>query len=382
LSAPDNGQGNHTEPARPKSATKGLRCFTGDYNEIANKIQVGKNFFAAISGDVGAGLWCHQNGIAISAVHSEGSNTAGGYLVPDVLSSDIINLVNEYGIIRQYARNRVMTSDTLRVPRRAGGFTAYGVGENSAGTESTKSWDMVTLSTKKLMILARMSNELAGDSVVNLLDDFFFESALAFAEKEDQCGFNGDATSTYLGITGLLPALKAAAGTPTTTSAGGVVVSAGNVWSEFTLPNFCSVVAACPSYARKTAKWYCSPTFFASTMLRLLTAGGGNAVADIADGATRQYFLGYPVVFVETMPTSDSNSQIAALFGALDRAVSFGDRQQITFATSNSAEVSGESVFERDQLAVRAIERLDIVVHDVGSTSAAGPVVGLQSLNS
>ena len=40
-------------------------------------------------------------------------------------------------------------------------LTAHYVGENEAGTESDTAWDNVTLVARKLMVLTRMSSELA-----------------------------------------------------------------------------------------------------------------------------------------------------------------------------------------------------------------------------
>jgi len=44
---------------------------------------------------------------------------------------------------------------------------------------------------------------------------------------------------------------------------------------------------------------------------------------------------------------------------------------------SEHATVGGVSVFETDQYAVRTTERFDIVAHDLGTATVAGPVVGL-----
>jgi HK97 family phage major capsid protein len=273
-----------------------------------------------------------------------------------------------------------MTSDTLYVPRRTGGLTAYWVAESAAGTESTKTWSQVQLVAKKLNAITRMSSELAEDAIISVADDLASEIAYAFAYAEDSAGFNGTGASAYGGITGVSVAIKAAAGTPTTTSAGGVIVATGNLMSEVTLGDLNAVVGKCPSYARMGAKWFCSPYFFDAVMARLAYAAGGNTVGNILGTAGLSYF-GYPVELVEVMPTSDANSQILCLFGNMALAATLGDRRQTTVAFSDSATVGGESVFERDQVAVRGTERLDIVVHDVGDTSSAGPIVALQSLN-
>jgi len=179
---------------------------------------------------------------------------------------------------------------------------------------------------------------------------------------------------------GVVESLDTAAGSPTTASAGGIVIADGNNYSEITLPNLNTVIATCPTYAKRNAKWYASPYFYNAVMVKLLTAAGGNTVNDIANGGV-QRFLGYPVELVEVLPTSEANSQICCLFGDLRQAAKLGDRMMRTISTSEHATVDGENVWEKDQLAIKGVERIDINVHDVGTSSAAGPIVGLQTLN-
>jgi HK97 family phage major capsid protein len=73
------------------------------------------------------------------------------------------------------------------------------------------------------------------------------------------------------------------------------------------------------------------------------------------------------------MRSAYSANKIGALFGDLSLAASFGDRRQTEVQISDSA----LNAFEQDELAIRGTERFDINVHDVGDSSAAGPVVGL-----
>jgi HK97 family phage major capsid protein len=115
--------------------------------------------------------------------------------------------------------------------------------------------------------------------------------------------------------------------------------------------------------------------------MSLQTAAGGNAVSNIAGGGLDP-FLGYPVIPVEVMPTTEANEQIPILFGDLSQASKLGDRMSRTISTSEHATVGGVNVWEVDQLAIKGVERIDINVHDVGSTSVAGPICGLQLLNS
>ncbi len=61
----------------------------------------------------------------------------------------------------------------------------------------------MSLVAKKFGALTKYSRELAEDAVVNLGDYIAGEVAYAFANKEDDAGFNGDGTSSFNGIVGL-----------------------------------------------------------------------------------------------------------------------------------------------------------------------------------
>jgi HK97 family phage major capsid protein len=360
------------------------RAFGGRLNSFvgANAEQQAYDFgqfFRATAGVQSAMQYCVDQGM-IMAVHQEGVNTLGGYLVPTEFDNNIIRLVLEYGVFRKNTRIVPMSSDKKTQPRRTGGLTGYWAGENQTLTESTMSWDEVTWSTKKLTALTRVSNELSEDNVVGLGDDIMEEIALTFATKEDTAGFNGAGESSNGGITGVVESLSVAAGGPTTTSAGGIIVSGNNTYGEITLKELHKVVSITPSFARKNAKWYCSPLVNDQVLQTLQTAAGGNTAANLAAGGT-PVMIGYPVELAEVMPTTEANSQICILFGDLRKGSSLGDRRQTIIKTSEHASIGGDNVFEQDQLAIKGTERLDINVHDVGNTTTAGPIVGLQLLN-
>lgn len=366
-------------PANAKQWIGELKAFKGA--NAAEDAYTSGMWLAAITGNRGAQRWCDEHGVAleISDVHQGSVNTTGGYLVPDVLSRSIIELVKEYGVFRGQAGIVPMTSDKLDIPRRTGGLDAHFVGEGDAGTESTGSWDLVSLIAKDLMVLTRVSNNLVGDAIVPIMDKLTVEISRALATKEDACGFLGDGTSTYGGIVGVLSALASVAWVAPSVSTGAGLVEwgTGTGFENITLANLVSMMSLCPSYARAGAKWHCSPTFFDAVITRLVTAAGGNVANTIIDGVPTTGCLGYPVILNNTMNSVGTDQAISCLFGDLSQAASFGDRQQIAMAASDSASVGGESVFERNQKAVRATERFDINVHDVGSSSTCGPIIGL-----
>ena len=364
-------------PVSAKRLYGSIKSFQGQDAEL--KAYRFGQWFMATAGVQSAVDYCNNTGMPM-AVHNEGTNTAGGYLLPEEFGTDITRLTLSYGAFRANTNIVPMSSDTRTDPRQTGFMAAQWVGESTAADESDITWDQIRLVAKKLKAVTRITNELSADAAISVGDQVLMDIARAFAFAEDTAGYNGTGLSATGGITGVIQSLSDAAGTPTTTSAGGIVVGTGNAYSELTLLDFHKVVGTCPTFARTSAVWHASPFFHNTVMMKLQTAAGGNTVSDISRGGLAP-FLGYPVVPVEVMPTAEANSQICALFGDLSQASKLGDRMSRTISTSEHATVNGENVWELDQLAIKGVERIDINVHDVGTTSVAGPICGLQTLN-
>lgn len=299
----------------------------------------------------------------------EGENALGGLFVMDQYINDIIDLREQYGVFPRFARTVSMTSDHVKRPRRVSGYTGYWVGELETLTESEARWDSVTLDAKRRGYLATISSELDEDGMIDFADNFAQEVAWAESLIIDQCGFIGDGTSTYGGIVGVVNKLTTVNGVD---DGGGIVLASGNTFSEFTLADFHKVMGRIGRYAAGRARWFMHPTFYHEVAAKLQVAAGGNTVIDIANGGLPR-FLGKPVELVEVLPSTDSNSQVAALYGDLSLASMFGTRRGLEIATSEHTK------FVQDATQVRATTRWDINVHDVGTSTTAGPIVGLIS---
>jgi HK97 family phage major capsid protein len=373
--APVRGQPENGNPATPPNfATPkrhgALRSFKGpDADQKAYRSGVWAR--AVLYGDQSARVRGEAMGLFDNHLRnalSEGTDSAGGVLVPEEFSQAIIDLRESYGVFRQQCQVVPMGSDTLTVPRRAGGVTAYFVGEGSTITDSDPSWNQVRLTDKKLGALTKLSSEVASDAFISLADWLANEMAYAFALKEDQCGFTGDGTSTYGGITGL-GAIFVASSSLT----GAVDAASGHdTFAEIDASDLALLMAKLPEYARMNAKWYCSAVAMDMVFGRLMAAAGGNTIQNMMGGYGRSY-MGYPIVVSQVLPTSTGDlSDVPMLyFGDLAKAATMGDRRGISVFPSD------HRYMELDQVAVRATERFDINVHDYGTTSAAGPIVAL-----
>jgi HK97 family phage major capsid protein len=350
-----------------------LKAFKGPNAEL-NAYVSGQWLRANFLGDYKASRWCREHGYDVRTIHAaqgENVNTAGGNLVPEEFANTIITLRETYGVFRRECKVTPMGRDLMHIPRRAGGLTAYWVAENPATgiTESDKVWDQVQLIAKKLGILTLMSTEIAEDAIINLADDIADEMAYTFAKTEDTAGFSGDGTSTYGGITGVLTKFN-----NNTSYKGAVAAASGhNKFSDFTYTDVTSMMAALPQYAHEGAKFYCSQAFFDATFSRLAVTAGGNTNQTVT-GEYKPSFSGYEIVTSQVFPldpTVSNASKAVCLFGRLDKAALMGERRGIQVMRSD------DRYFELDQIGLKATERIDINVHDVGDTSGAGPIVAL-----
>lgn len=322
----------------------------------------------AISGSARAAAWCRDNAIPIIKAQGEGTNTGGGFLVPIELMRTIISLREERGAFRASARVVPMADDTGSIPRRTGGLTAYFVAENSAITESESSWDSVGLAAKKLATLTRSSSELTEDATVDLGGWFLSEVAHAFAAKEDDCGFNGDGSSTYSGMRGVTKLLIDG-----THDAGKVVAAAGHdTFAEIDNTDLTNLIGKLPAFALPGAKWFGSQMAFATVFCRVAATAGGIIMQNIG-GRMVPTFLGWPIQISQVLPqvTTDLSGSVMLLFGDLSLAATLGERRGVTVARTENR------YLEFDQIAWRGTERVDIVVHDLGDNTTAGPIVGL-----
>lgn len=269
-----------------------------------------------------------ENDFGFTRAQIESDDAAGGVTVPDELSREIIRLVDSYGVFRRNARPWRMGSAKTIIPTRTTGLTVYAPGEAASITESTARFGKVELEARKWATLTAISSELEEDSLLDVGAYLAEEIALAFAEKEDRCAFLGDGTSTYFGIKGIVPAITTLDGTVANIAS--VVVGSGNQWSELTLLDHMNVIGRAKLRSWRNAKWYCSPTYWATTMCRLALAQLGATTADALAGtqAFAPRFLGFPVEFVNVMPTLEANSQVPCLFGDVRQGAILGTRRK------------------------------------------------------
>lgn len=350
--------------AQPRKRMTKLKAYRGEKAE-ESAYRVGQWIKGFVFNDDDARHWCRENGVLVTRAQSEGINSAGGFLVPTEMMNSIIDLREEFGVFRQNCQIVPMGSDSMEWPRRVGGLTAFFTAEGTAAQESSASWDNVILTAKKLAVLARISTELNEDAIVSMVDTLTREIAYAFSSKEDDCGFNGDGTSTYGGIRGITVLL-----TDGSHNAGKAACASGHpTFDKVDATDITTLMSKLPQYALPRAKFYVNAKGFALTFERLVASAGGNSISTL-DGSVQYRYLGFPVVITQKLPDL-ANATMAILFGDMALSSALGERRVVTIKRSD------ERYFESDQIGLLGTERVDIVNHDLGDNTTAGPLVGL-----
>jgi HK97 family phage major capsid protein len=337
------------------------------FNSVEDAYKTGM-WLKAKSGDAEAKRWCQDHGVEARAMGSTSANS-GSAVVPDVLSSTVIRLVDQYSAFAQNATSVTMPSDVLQFPRRSGGTTAYWIDENTAITASDPTMNQVSLTAKKVTGAVVVASELLQDSIVSIADFIATELGLSLANAVEAAAWSGNPASAP-GVAGLVTShtggLLASSGA---TYAASLVTAAGDTPDEVTKANLLAMMAAVPQHSRQGAKWFCSPFFFATCMQALDLNQGGSVGLSQGMGLT---FLGSPVVLTDRLPSgADSTGAVMALYGNMANSSYYGVRQSIEIASSDQVN------FLSDQTVIRAVARVAIAHPNLGSSTVAGPVIGL-----
>ena len=131
---------------------------------------------------------------------SEGTDSEGGYLVPDEFEHTLVDALTEENIFRKLAHIVNTASGDRKIPVVASKGSASWVDEEGTITDSDDTFSQVSIGAYKLGTLIKVSNELLNDSVFNLESYITNEFARRIGNKEEDAFFNGDGVGKPVGI--------------------------------------------------------------------------------------------------------------------------------------------------------------------------------------
>lgn len=129
-----------------------------------------------------------------------GTDTEGGYLVPDEFENTLVEALEEENIFRQMAKIIQTSSGDRKIPVVATKGTASWMDEEGAYPESDDSFGQVSIGAYKLGTMIKVSEELLNDSVFDLQSYITREFARRIGSREEEAFFTGNGTGKPLGI--------------------------------------------------------------------------------------------------------------------------------------------------------------------------------------
>lgn len=129
-----------------------------------------------------------------------GTDTEGGYLVPDEFERTLVEALEEENLFRQLAKVITTSSGDKKIPVVASKGTASWVDEEGVIPESDDAFGQVSIGAYKLATMIKVSEELINDSVFNLETYISKEFARRIGAKEEEAFFVGDGAGKPTGI--------------------------------------------------------------------------------------------------------------------------------------------------------------------------------------
>lgn len=141
-----------------------------------------------------------QVGYDVNNVLSVGTDSDGGYTVPDEFEHTLVEALADENVFRTMATSIKTASGDRKIPIVATTGTASWVDENAAIPESGVTFEQKTLSAYKLATMVKVSEELLADSAFNLEDYMAREFARRFAVAEEAAFCTGNGTGKPTGV--------------------------------------------------------------------------------------------------------------------------------------------------------------------------------------
>ena len=129
-----------------------------------------------------------------------GTDSEGGYLVPDEFEKQLIQGLEEQNLFRTLASVVNTGSGDRKIPVVATKGTAAWIEEEAAFPESDDSFAQVTIGAHKLATMLKVSEELLNDSVFNVESYIASEFARRIGAKEEEAFFTGDGVGKPVGV--------------------------------------------------------------------------------------------------------------------------------------------------------------------------------------
>lgn len=225
----------------------------------------------------------------------EGSDGAGGFLVPDTYEDKLVERLTEKNVLRKISRT-IQTTRRLKIPVVIKGSQATWIPEGGAYSISESEYGQIVIDAHKLAHMVTVSDEMLEDAEFNL-ENYITQIAVeALAEAEENAFFTGDGKGKPIGLVHQA-------------EVGAVSEQIGSISMDDMLDLLYSVKAP----YRENGIWVVSESAY--YMLRKIKTHNGRPlwVANLAEGEPETLF-GFPILVSKCLDAVAPGSK-SVLFG-------------------------------------------------------------------
>jgi len=155
------------------------------------------------SSEYAQAFWNHmrnRGGYEVRNALTIGTDSEGGYLVPDEFERTLVEALEEENVMRQLAKVITASSGDRKIPVVASKGTASWVDEEGLIPEDDDAFGQVSIGAYKVATMIKVSEELLNDSIFNLESYIAKEFARRIGAKEEEAFLVGDGEGKPTGI--------------------------------------------------------------------------------------------------------------------------------------------------------------------------------------
>ena len=330
-----------------------------------------ENALARLVPDESARTRVLQKAQSILGVQQRAALTPTEIPLPTIYAPQIVELVFAYGQARKYGTVFPLGAGTVKLPRLKAGEDAFGyIGVGTAGMsqaimEKKVTAELVSFTANKAGGLIRIPSELEEDTFIPVGQFLARYIARQLAMLEDKTFFLGDGTATYANITGVGPYCAANVAYLQQLAAGKTKVTDATINDFRAIRGLVNpaVFFGLGTNGQSNACYYLNPTLDA-LLVTFNTINQPLIYVRRPDGTAT--LDGFPVRWIgvsQAYKTTAAPNVPLAFFGDLSYWY-LGERG------SPRVEISREVFFATDELAMRALERIDVEAMAIDAMSA------------
>ena len=267
-------------------------------------------------GDYRTAFWSGmRTGVLSSEMrdHKVGTDSLGGFTVPDEFRRELIEALNEENVIRSLATQFTTTSGTMTIPVNSAHGSASWKTEETAYATSDETFAEVTLNAYKGTALIKVTEELLNDSAFPIESFLAKEFGRRLGKLEEEAFINGTGSNQPTGVFG-----------------GSTLGTTANATNAITADELTDLYHSLGRAYRSRATWVMKDSTV--KLIRKLKTGVSSDntylwQAGLKDGEPDRLF-GRPVVVSEFAPAATTGLK-PIIFGDLSYYY-IGDRQQMS----------------------------------------------------